>query len=65
MRIYLYKGQIVQEYSVAGAAYTPDRAQPLLKSTSFDFELHGDLLVIHTDQGATNVALRSEQGGAK
>lgn len=65
MRIYLYKGQIVQEYSVAGAAYTPDRAQPLLKSTSFDFELHGDLLVIRTDQGATNVALRSQQGGAR
>lgn len=64
MRIYLYQNNIVQEYSVAGSAYTPDRAQPLLPSSSFDFELHGDLLVIFTDQGATNIALRSYQGGA-
>lgn len=64
MRIYLYKGQIVQEYSIAGSAYTPERAQPLLASKTFDFELHGSLLVIHTDQGSTNVALRSYQGGA-
>lgn len=63
MRLYLYKGNIVQEYSATGTAYTPDRAQPLLASKSFDFELHGDLLVIRTDQGATNVALRSYQGG--
>lgn len=64
MRIYLYGGNIVQEYSAAGAAYTPERAQPLISSTAFDFELYGNLLVIHTDQGATNVALRSYQGGA-
>lgn len=64
MRIYLYQGQIVQEYSVAGSAYTPARAQPLIASTTFDFEQYGNLLVIKTDQGATNVALRSYQGGA-
>ncbi|HAM16264.1 MAG TPA: DUF4860 domain-containing protein [Eggerthellaceae bacterium] len=65
MRIYLYEGKIVQEYSVAGSAYTPERAQVLINSTTFDFELHGDLLVIFTDQGATNVALRSDQGGGR
>lgn len=64
MRMYLYEGNIVQEFSTAGSAYNPERAQPLLASTTFDFELHGDLLVIYTDQGATNVALRSYQGGA-
>ena len=64
MRIYLYQGQIVQEYSVAGAAYTPARAQPLIQSSTFDFELYGSLLVLKTDQGATNIALRSYQGGA-
>lgn len=63
MRLYLYEGKIVQEYSVAGAAYTPERAQPLLNSSTFDFELHGNLLIIFTDQGATNIALRSYQGG--
>ena len=64
MRLYLYEGYVVQEYSVAGAAYTPERAQQLLASNSFDFDLYGNLLVIHTDQGATNIALRSYQGGA-
>lgn len=64
MRIYLYQGNIVQEYSVSGAAYTPERAQTLISSSTFDFELHDRLLVLHTDQGATNVALRSYQGGA-
>ena len=64
IRLYLYRGNIVQEYSLAGAAYTPERAQPLLSSESFDFELRDRLLIIHTDQGATNIALRSDQGGA-
>lgn len=64
MRIYLYEGNVVQEYSLAGAAYTPERAQPLISSSSFDFALHGNLLVIFTDQGATNITLRSYQGGA-
>ena len=57
-------GNVVQEYSLAGSAYTPERAQPLISSSTFDFALHGNLLVIFTDQGATNVALRSYQGGA-
>ena len=65
VRIYLYQGQIVQEYSLAGTEYTPARAQPLLDSSTFGFELHGTLLVITTDQGATNIALRSYQGGTQ
>ncbi len=63
MRIYLYEGKIVQEYAVAGAAYNPERAQTLLESSQFDFRLRGNLLSIYTDQGATNVAMRSSQGG--
>ena len=62
-RIYLYQGNIVQEYSLSGSEYTPARAQPLIESSTFDFEQHGNLLVIRTDQGATNIALRSDQGG--
>ena len=64
MRIYLYRGNVVQEYSLAGSAYTPERAQPLVSSSTFDFALRDNLLVISTDQGATNIALRSYQGGA-
>lgn len=63
MRIYLFEGHIVQEYSPSGVQYSPGRAQPLLESSVFEFEQYGNLLVIHTDQGATNIALRSYQGG--
>lgn len=64
VRFYLYQGHVVQEVSMAGSAYTPERAQQLLASDTFDFELYGSLLAIRTDQGTTNVALRSRQGGA-
>ena len=63
MRIYLYKGNVVQEYSLAGSAYTPERAQPLVSSSTFDFTLRDNLLILSTDQGATDIALRSYQGG--
>lgn len=65
LRIYLYKGHIVQEYSLTGSEYTPSRAQALLESDSFSFQLHGSLLTLTTDQGSTNVALRSYQGGSR
>lgn len=65
LRMYLYDGNVVEEYSVAGAAYTPTRAQVLFKSSTFEFELDGKLLTIITDQGKTEVALRSWQGVAR
>ena len=65
VRLYLYEGNIMQEYSVAGAAYVPERAQALISLSTFDFELQNNLLVIRTDQGVTNIALRSYQGGAQ
>lgn len=64
LRIYKHQGKIVQEYSVAGSAYTPARAQALVNSNSFDFSVSGKLLTITTDQGTISVALRSSQGGA-
>lgn len=64
LRIYKYEGKIVQEYSVAGTAYTPARAQALVDSSTFDFKTQGNLLTITTDEGIVNVTLRSSQGGA-
>ncbi|MBQ9059484.1 MAG: DUF4860 domain-containing protein [Atopobiaceae bacterium] len=63
-RMYLYKGQIVQEYALAGSPYTPDKATPVVESQSFDFSYNGGLLTVFTDQGSVDVALRSERGGA-
>ncbi len=64
LRFYQYRGQVVQEYALADAEYKPERAQQLFATKTFDFELNGNLLVIRTDLGTTNVALRSYQGGA-
>ncbi len=63
-RIYLYKGAIVQEYALEGAAYTPAKATELVKSKTFGFTYSNGLLSITTDQGQSDIALRSEQGGA-
>ena len=62
-RIYQYQGNIVQEYAIAGRDYSPDRAQVLAPSTTFEFSYEDNLLTVKTDQGSFDVALRSRQGG--
>lgn len=64
-RLYLYNGNVVEEYSHAHTAFTPERAREMVASESFDFEYRNGLLTIYTDQGATNIALRSVRGGAR
>ena len=49
-RLYLYKGKIVQEYSLAGTAYTPAKASEVTESSRFDFSYTDGLLTITTDQ---------------
>lgn len=63
-RLYLYQGNIVEEYSLADAPYTPERATQIAPSGTFDFSYAGGLLTITTDQGTADVALRSVRGGA-
>lgn len=63
-RIYQYHGMIVQEYALASAPYTPEKARDLVASNTFNFEYSNGLLTVHTDQGSTSVALRSVRGGA-
>lgn len=62
-RIYLYNGSIVQEYALEGSGYTPAKAVELVKSKTFNFTYSKGLLSIYTDQGRSDIALRSEQGG--
>ena len=62
-RIYLYKGNIVQEYALADTPYAPDKATVLAKSSTFSFEYRNGLLSLHTDAGTTKIALRNMQGG--
>lgn len=63
-RMYLYNGSIVEEYAIAGSAYTPERALPIVESSQFSFSYAQGLLTITTDSGTANVALRSAGGGA-
>ena len=63
-RIYLYEGSIVEEYALADAAYTPDKATVIASSEAFDFAYENGLLTVTTDQGSTDIALRSVRGGA-
>lgn len=63
-RIYLYQGNIVEEYVLEGTAYAPERATVLVASKTFEFSYHAGMLSITSDQGTTQVALRSLLGGA-
>ena len=59
-----YQGAIVEEYTRAGTAFTPEKAREIVRSSTFDFTYTDGLLTVHTDQGSTSVALRSVRGGA-
>lgn len=63
-RFYLYNGSIMQEYALADEAYDPEGALMVVQSHTFDvaYDARAGLLTITTDQGTTNVALRSEGG---
>ena len=63
-RIYAYQGRIVEEYALADAAYTPEKATPIVESQSFAFSYENGLLTVDTDDGSVQVALRSVRGGA-
>lgn len=63
-RIYLYEGKIVEEYAVAGMPYNPTKAAIIADSSNLLFSYEAGLLTIVTDQGTTQVALRSMQGDA-
>jgi len=64
MRIYYYKGAVVQEYAIAGRPFSPESADVLVRTNQFSFDVKGNLITFTTDQGKFYVALRSDQGGA-
>lgn len=63
-RIYAYQGMIVEEYALADAEYTPDKATPIVASERFSFSYENGLLSVETDDGNVQIALRSSMGGA-
>jgi hypothetical protein len=63
MRYYLYNGEVLQEYSLEGTAYTPEKGTVVTTSNSFDFSYSDGLLTVTTDDDTSEVALRSLIGG--
>lgn len=61
-RIYAFNGSIMQEYSLEGSPYAPEKAIELFDSELFDFSYENDLLTIYTDGGSVAVALHSAEG---
>lgn len=62
-RFYLVGGYVVQEYTVAGKPYAPEKAMQIVASETFSFTYEDGLLTITTDAGEADVALRCERGG--
>lgn len=60
-RIYLWKGNVLLEFALAGDPYVPSRGIKLVASDTFDFTIDGSLVSITTDEGTTEVAMRSGQ----
>lgn len=69
-RLYLHEGSLVEEYVPAGTPYDATNASVLATTNRFDVELNPaeELVVVTTDEGTTEIALRSggaiEDGGA-
>lgn len=61
-RIYLINSAIVEEYAVSGTPYDASRAVKLADSSKLDLSYNNGLLTVETDQGITEVALRTMQG---
>lgn len=61
-RIYLWQGQLVEDYAPADSAFAPANAQPIAKTAAFTATVEGNLVRVHTEQGSAVVHLHSEGG---
>lgn len=59
LRIYLYKGNLMEEYQESGSAYDPENAQTIGKTDTFAVALTGGNVKLSTSQGNVLVHLRS------
>ncbi len=66
-RLYLYQGQLMQEYVASTMQVDPQNATTLAATETFEveFDEQSGLIGITTDAGMTYVTMRSSQGGDK
>lgn len=63
-RIYLYRGNLVEEYTASASSLTPESAQALGPTDTFSLERGGEnLLRVRTDRGETVICLRAGEVG--
>lgn len=60
-RIYLYNGNVILEYAESDEAYVPARGEKLVASDMFDFEIDNGVIHITTDEGTSDIYVRSFQ----
>ena len=65
-RIYLYEGALREEYGTADAALDPQDSERIVDAKSFSVEqVRPGLLVVSTEYGSADIALRSGRGLAR
>ena len=63
-RIYLYRGNLVEEYTASASSLAPESAQTLGPTGTFFLEKEGEnLLRVRTDLGETVICLRAGEVG--
>lgn len=58
-RIYVYDGQLMEEYAARDSGYDPANAQAVARTDTFTVTLDGGLVTVNTDQGRVSVYLHT------
>lgn len=61
-RIYVYDGQLMEEYAQEQSAFDPSAAQPIARTGSFTVRVDGSLVTVTTDQGTVRVFMHTGEG---
>lgn len=64
-RIYQWQDEVILERSPSSEPYSPSEGTKLLESQTFEFTLDPNLLVVTTDEGTTDIAIRSAGSGVR
>lgn len=61
-RIYVYDGQLVEEYTAEQNEFDPESAQAIAQTDTFTVTEEGGLVTVTTDQGSVRVFLHTGEG---
>ena len=58
-RIYVYDGQLMEEYAASESSFDPAAAQAVARTDTFTVTMDGGLVSVTTDQGSIRVYLHT------